>query len=274
MQSRFSLPSSDRQYDTGRLDSSMNQCAYVELFMFTKAMCESLLASCGPRYIQQNAAHTAQVYSNYPTDYDATNREYADTSLVYTKRAYERVNIRNNDLIEIEVQIYEFLCVDDTAVDVLTECDRYHDIRRSGNYDISTDLLTNISHYASKLDHWKMLKTEKFRLNPGDEKVIYIKPGRGWYHSKTEQLLTHTYVKNISKSFVLRIVGTLGHDTTSKSLVGRLKCGVDYELQRFLEFRSYDGISKEFECATSQNYDTITVGEQSHVDYAQENPEN
>lgn len=247
MQHRFSLPSVDRQYDTGRLDTAMNQCAYLELPMFTAAEMEALLAGAGPYYLQWNSAHTAHTYQAAPNDYDATDRVYADTSLVWTKRANQRINIRNNDLIEIEMQIYEYLCVDDTSIDVMSEMDRHYHIRRNTSANLDTNLLVNISEYNSKLDHWKFVRMDKMRLSPGDEKVIYVKPGKGWYHSKDENVAAGSYVKNITKAFIIRIVGTLGHDTTSKSLVGRLKCGIDYEITRFLEFKSYDGVSKKHE---------------------------
>lgn len=273
MQSRTSLPASLRTYNTERISTNSNECSYNEWGLYTSTEMEALLQAYGPLYAQYNSGHTAVTFQNMPIDYDATNRAFSDAKLFFTNRAYTKFLLRNNDLIEQEIEVYEFICADDTSYTVMQEMQTLYDVRRNdAAADISTDLRVNIGMFKNKMDHWKFVRSSKHRLMPGDERVVYVKPGKGWFDSSLEALTGGTYVKNISKSFIVRLCGTLGHDTSDKSLIGRLACGMDVEQIAFQEFKSYTGMAKEKENA-SNSYDTITVGEQSHVDFAQEQAE-
>lgn len=265
----------DRYYDTGYLSCTANTRGSLGFGWYKKSDMNGLIQNAGPALLV--GADSAGYESSASQEF----RQYAyanadsEVSLFYDKSSYAMIRFRNNDLVDAEIQFTLYRCVDDTANAPVTELLEGYRLQRNDLTltDLGTLITENYTYYNKYLDHWKVDWNESAYMRPGDEKVVYVKPGKGWYKYGVEGLSSSsTYAKGISIYLLVQIRGTLGHDTTTRANVGRLKVSLDYEMFHSHAFKLYQHKEKGFADKT-ETLDTITIGQQSHVDVAQEEPE-
>jgi transcriptional regulator of met regulon len=259
-------------YSTGYASTVANECNYAVFNAFRASDMETLMTSHG--YFARDP--TAQTIARQAMDQDGTNRVLIPSKLRFVKGAYFKIHVRNNDLVPIEVGLFDFLCTDSTTTaSVLTELDEKMD-RLMQNAVPTKPFVNDINNDPAKmpkmLNHWKRVNHVKMVLQPGMEYTFYSKPGRAKYHSAFENLHASTYIRGITKTILLRVQGVLGHDTATRANVGRLKCALDYEYLCKCKF--VVELGTEFPSLT-QSYalDTISTGEAAVEEVAHENPE-
>jgi hypothetical protein len=260
------------RYDTGNLSCNANECAYVAIGLFTKSDCDELLTSYGPRVFHSTDDVNYKIVNPNHAQ-DATNKPYTNAKLQFAKGSVCTVHIRNNDLVDSKISAYEFLCTDNTAKTVPAVFEYEVDQIEAQNISVSNAMMWAPELVTKKLINWTRLRHQSVILKPGQSISISVKPGKGWFDTHNQNKLSSAaYVRSLSKTLLLRIEGCLGHDTTNKNLVGKLKCAVDYELVCKEKFRVYES-NYQGTHRREQEVDTIANGEQAQMDVAHEVPE-
>lgn len=258
-------------YDTGYITTNANECAYGVYPYFTTAINENICANHGP------FMRGATSIDNQPDlNYSLSLRPYDQVKLEYTKGTKVCHLIRNNDLIDVDVFWYEYVCTDDTDKTWLTQFEAAAHQKRKVSTAVANDITFSPMHCPKQMSpQWKRLKCGGQRLKPGQEMIVKVCPGRAWfspYADYKKSSSANDFQKQLTKVLVVRIQGTLGHDTATRANVGKLKCALDYEVYCDQHYRFHKFLSQGYNVADKRT-DTITIGEQSNVEVAQENPE-
>lgn len=260
-----------RLSDTGRINQdTYNQFTFGSIRCHTIAHLEDVLEE-GSKEVGYNAAHTISQYNTIQQDYDATNREHGFGKM-RIQGGGTKILLRNNDLVDVDVCIYEFIAKDFTATDPQS---LYEEGVEQKHYDNS------VNHWSPMLypeqfkkyigKKWKFGKKMKFRLEAGSEKHFFIPYTKGIYndtfHKKSSS--ASTYYPHLSQYILIRAQGTLVHDTADNSLVGLSKFQLDMRWECFGFYRFLNPSSLPFDFLNETN-DAIVTGEQVQDDVAEE----
>lgn len=264
-----------REINTGHIEeTSYNVAKYSYLYTNEASTMESYL-NTGIRRLAFNAAHTAVTSQLHKVDYDVTNRPHGEYGMKIAG-GYKKLMVRNNDLIDINVDIMLFKCVENTDQPLnnlfIEGVEQKHFADETNENSPLLHILQYQQYFA---DDW--VQQKQYRkivcLKPG-EQVNFIFPllkGEfdSTYYNKHKSSMT--YSKGCTQCIVIRSVGSICHDTTNDSLVGYSKHTLDWVWHRELRWRAKQPVDQKKQVLT-ESLDTITNGEAAGEDDAMDQP--
>lgn len=139
-----------------------------------------------------------------------------------------RIETRNNNQVPCHFSVYWFKCTDNCATNPKSEAEL---LDQSLNLAFGTNPITYFSDVPKTFKTWKLLKTDKFKLNPGDEcKSVYTQKSFKWDVKYRDLENTSYHPGDIC--CVLRCMGTIAHDIADTSIVGYGESGADYLIHK------------------------------------------
>lgn len=249
-----------------------NQATFTSIICNDAAELEGILNKGVPA-ILPDAAGTAFTVQDVPLDYDATDRVHSHGKLKVTGGGIKIV-IRNNDLVDVDVTVVEFLAADHTATNPQSLFEESVEEKHFDNSVNHLSPMITFPPYARFFkDKWTLKQQKKFRINAGTEISAFIPARKGVYDSDFHQkhISSATYWKGISQYIIIRGQGTVVHDTADPSKVGLSKFQLDIWAECSYYYRPVFDLVKPRN-TLSEDLDAITTGEQTNQDLAHENP--
>lgn len=265
----------NRQINTGKIEeTAYNVAKYTYIYGNTSATLEGYLGT-GIRRLAFNAAHTAVTSQSMPADFDATNRPHGEYGLKIAG-GYKKIMIRNNDLIDISVDVMLFKCVENTGTslnDYFVEAVEQKHFADSTNENSPVLHIMQFTNYFS--NDWVPQKNYRKRviLKPGEQVNFTYPVLKGEFDSTyfNKHKSSSTYTKGCSQVVCIRTVGSICHDTVDDGLVGYSKHTLDYVWHREIRWRAKQPVEQRAARLT-ETLDTITQGEAAGEDDAMDQP--
>lgn len=170
------------------------------------------------------------------------------------------LTVRNNYNISTDVKIYACVPKEDTSIDPVTAFS-------NGMADQGNPTITEPELYLTDSDQfnrlWKIEKVISKRMHPGQEMSLTMSGGKFGYDPSLVDSHNLTYQKQYKgSSFVIRVQGTLGHDSTVTTERGLMKASVDYIVRRKVVIKYDAGVSLNDFTIDSSGLSTFTNGPQ------------
>lgn len=155
-------------------------------------------------------------------------RSSAFQTHVKYKNIVMRIETRNNNNVPAHFNVYWFKCTDNVNTNPKSEAEL---LDQALNHAFGTSPITYFSDVPKTFKTWKLMKTDKFKLNPGDEcKSVYTMSKFQWDVKYRDLESTSYHPGDIC--CVLRCMGTIAHDAADTSIVGIGESGVDYLIHK------------------------------------------
>lgn len=205
-----------RKRQTGVLTCSVNQSSHNQLDTSSITRLEEVLAQL--RYYDPS---TPTTLVNADGTAGTFQKEF------YFKRVYGKLRLRNNYQVPVRVTVYSVSPKSDTSITATTAF-------TNGLTDIggpsSTSTIIYLTDSIQFSDLYKINSSKSVFLNPGSEfsmthsgKPFQYDPASADSHNLAYQ------TKYYAMSWVIRLEGVLGHDTSNSTEQTTLQGGVDYE---------------------------------------------
>jgi hypothetical protein len=145
-----------------------------------------------------------------------------------TVRVYGRHKfyLKNNDAFPVNIQIYDVVCIDELAPSVLTTWTSMLDNQPTGHLsttDLQGDVRFEYSDNKIMDEYWKIAKSYKVYLKPGDEFTFYVTDS-SYYQPNKDDTTSISYIKNFSHNVWFRTYGVPCHDSVTASQVALTPC--------------------------------------------------
>ncbi len=269
---------------SARQSCEQNECHYFTYTNWTIAAMESQLRLQGPKVLRNPPAggNADAVYETLIADFDSPDRPFTRAKMHYAPTAGTTLDFRNNDLVDVKLDSWEFLCIDDDLDAVTT---RFLDgcVQKYAEATPPTGgstYLTNINYsFTGNMKmlgkSWKFVRSGSIVLKPGDSTSYVLKPGRrrkydSYYYSVVST--GNTFARNISKTVVFRIQGLIGHDEVTPFDPVYTKASVDIMEHERVDFRVEEGLERARDIETGV-YATVSVAHQSGLALTEVTPE-
>lgn len=198
-----------KKISTSQKNCSPNVCSYSTNFAWYPTQWEEFITDL--RFIDRAATPAADTI-------DLSNQSYSHE--LDFRNIFLSYSGKNNGQIPMKLKVYTFECIGPTGANSTpTELMDAYD----GVFAVSSST-TDILLYPSDMrkawsDKWKILKTNSFSLNAGDEFSVSHSIKQFKYDVKAHDVVGSVYPKGCVL-FVLRLQGVLCHDKTTTSEVG------------------------------------------------------
>lgn len=201
------------------VSSVSNRCGYGEGTLISPFMIESMLDT--KPYINTGAPGTV-------SSYDAT------LIAVPTKwkiSCYTNSVMRNNYLFPVRVRVYILKPKVDQSNSVQTTITNGLTEQTIGTLTSTTQVSCYPNDSKEFRDSWKVIKSQDFKLDTGDELSIPYKEDMV-YDQEFRDQYTMTYTAKYSRLIFVRVVGVLTHDSTTSSNIGYAPTQLDCCIHR------------------------------------------
>lgn len=252
--------------NTGNITWENDECSYTYFGELRRADLASLMDIGMLRLEQEHGGALGGKYVVQDASYDATKRANTMAEMAILPKSKAVIEFKNNNLVNVRLDFYEWVCVDDTSLDIATLMNSGITQATNGAYSgMSTNALvypTKVRKYVE--ERWHLVKQGSVTLKPGETTFYKMHfQCKKTYDSRFYELNANgmTYCHGLSRFLQVRACGTLGHDTTDKTKVGLLKGSVDWREVQSIYLKIGQGIERHQFKITALK-DTITVGQQ------------
>lgn len=228
---------------TGRNLSGINSCSYTDVSGVDNTLLELVLQQL--RYYD---AENPGTLLTAPGTTGSFMKEF------YFKKVFNKLLIRNNYQVPCRVAIYNMQVKSDTSITPKTAF-------TNGLTDVGAPTSTSPIVYPSDspqfLDLWKIIKTTKVVLQPGEECVLtHLSKTFSYDPSLVDSHAGLYQPRYAGFAFLIRTEGILGHDT-SVDEQGILAAGIDWQMDSTLVVEYSAGADIEYVYVTDGS-DTFT----------------
>lgn len=233
--------------------AAVNKAGYAGFDVVTPATIEALIDKLP-------VTDPSAVATTNATNMTAVTR---NTKWYYNCRV--KATLRNNYLFPCEVRWYKVKPKDNTnnGLTTLMSNTQGESIVGAGDYD---DPIFYPSSFPQVLQGWKILKSGVQVLNSGEELHIFDN-AEGWYNHEYQDEIATTYTVKNTLQYLIRVQGTVAHDTTTSGLIGFSNVKLDGVVKREMKVR-YPNIAPLRTLNYTSGLDAITA--EMVVDQAEE----
>lgn len=230
---------------TGRNVAAVNAASYADLGILSTSFYETVLAQL--RYYDPTAPATL-------VQADGTTGSFMKDFLF--SKVYVRLVARNNYQVPCTVVVYSCNVKEDTSIQCLTAM-------TNGLADVGNPTATSPLVYPTDSpqfsDLWKIVKTSRKVLQPGEEIVVTHSAKSFFYDpSLVDSHAVSFQARYSGFGMMIRCEGVLAHDTTLDEQ-GTIACGVDYQVTRTCQVKYAAGADIEYLYVTDGS-DAFTNG--------------
>lgn len=200
--------------------------------------------------------------ANTVANRDATTTAYGSSKLNINNMFVE-VTSRNNALNACRLDVYWFICVENTDNDPVVQM-------AANDADTTTaNSNTNVLVYPSDISNlgWKMIKHEGKFLNPGDEVHSYYSKKHRKYDPSVQDQDGTTYSSG-DVIVVFRIMGCVAHDSATSTNVGYSDAACDHVIRRKWKVQ-WDSEVPFRRIEADSTLGSITTAQTTHMDVEQ-----
>lgn len=234
-----------------QLSSLLNQCSYTQIICLDKIDLAALTARIGSIFEQEYdtadavteaEAGTKTTIANFPHADDPAGHARLDVTgqkntPVYIKKAVMTMTLRNNADSNARVMVWKYWIKRNTSHSWATDFDEgvQAELEDTGFTTATTDPHFYPKHGVSNWHDCYVLskKPMMYTIAPGQEvHLVASAQNRYWNPDETVKFPSETYFKARTFGFIIRLVGTIGHDTTTKNLVGLMPTFLDCSINK------------------------------------------
>lgn len=210
-------------------------------------------------------------YDDEAIKYDAVNRPLTETKLRFLKGSRVELIIRNNDDVDQVLDLYAFSCLQDSSETITNLMTRGYQERTKD----AASTINNIDFYPSLAGKtlsavWRMNKHRRVYLRPSQE-VKFVVKCASVCNLRRSSLTGVQNIKNVTKAYVIRSMGTVTHDNTNKTFVGYSAGTVDIVRKSMMKFRLESFIVQSTHTYNDSQLGNIAVGAQAQPDVENNN---
>lgn len=236
--------------DTDQSTSSVNNSGYAEYNCFIVADYKAVLDNVTV-YDRSNANATKTV--------DFTLNAVAGAT--FKLNCYHKLTTCNNDLVPIDVRFYLFECNEFTDLGPTDWLNAIDGTVGAATWSSAPNMYpTDVTKACRGPQKWRIIDVMKKRLQPGDEAVVKTAKTVEYNPQVANQAITNTYQKG-DRVWMVRQIGTLAHDVTTKSNIGLSSSRLDNMAERVIHFK-YEHETPLINFDVTATLDTFPVGQE------------
>lgn len=242
-----------------QINSGKNGCAYNTLNVCNWATLEAY---------SDNLKYLSLTGTPGENEVNLTNAAANATWQVLSYRNfYFQVVGRNNNTIPTNVRLYWLKVSEPTSstpVAIMNVDDQYVNVSSA-----DTSIMNYFTDFPTASKKFKLLKTDKFLVNPGDQFVKSIPlPDRKWSPT-LKSVANNTYQKG-DYLLVMRVEGVIAHDAVSTSAIGIAESSIDYYIQLNFDIRYPSSVNYRY-FETAENGNAMAGGAEATTADVEEN---
>jgi len=205
-----------RQTDGGGVAAAINQCGYFHFIAWDTA--KLLTPSTTAPFLLRNSGTTDSILT--------VNRNATASKINFQAymNCFSELHLRNNELVDQEVTVYIMECKQSTNLQPLTIM-----TNELSNSTVSAGSVLNPLLYPTDINGlqstWKIMKTHKFELSPGDHTKLVTTMKFKYDPRDLNGGLTYTSKR--SRIFFVRIRGGIAGVNATDNAAGRTACSLD-----------------------------------------------
>lgn len=253
--SRIKAPDATNIYrtiDSGAITSAVNSQSWTSFALMGRAALDTALGAS--EHYEDNGAGAITVV---PTDIG----DNASTSFkVRIVKAYVRYTFRNNGSHPCDVHAYKMFCKSNTSL-LPTAMLSLAVAEKGIAASITSPLVSLYDGNCTtgwKRD-WKIAKYMHYRLNPGDECVMYLKRKKPFFHEANQEDDDEEYLRGVTQLLVINLRGCIVHSDADDSKVGTDEAQIDWVNETGIKFGALPA-THYTRVIDSGEYDTFADG--------------